>query len=85
MFMLVYMLSCFRCVQLCATPWTVACQTILSVRFSRQEYWSGLPFPSLGDLPPPSIEPASLTSPALESEFFTSSTTWEVVREKDAE
>ena len=40
-----------------ATPWTVACQTPLSIGFSRQEYWSGLPFPSPGDLPNPGIEP----------------------------
>ena len=43
-----------------ATPWTVACQTPLSMGFSRQEYWNGLPFPSLGDLPDPGIEPGSL-------------------------
>ena len=45
--------------------------------FSRQEYWSGLPFPSLGDLPDPGIKPMSLTSPALAGRFFTTSTTWE--------
>ena len=42
-----------------ATPWTVACQTPLSMGFSRQEYWSGLPFPSPGDLPDPGIKPWS--------------------------
>ena len=42
-----------------ATPWTVACQTSLSIGFSRKEYWSGLPFPSLGNLPDPGIESAS--------------------------
>ena len=41
------------------TPWTVACQAHLSMGFSRQEYWSGLPFPSLGDLPNPGIKPRS--------------------------
>ena len=41
------------------TPWTVACQTPLSMEFSRQEYWSGLSFPSPGDLPNPGIEPRS--------------------------
>ena len=41
------------------TPWTVACQAPLSMRFSRQEYWSGLPFPPAGDLPNPGIEPGS--------------------------
>ena len=42
-----------------ATPWTVAHQAPLSVGFSRQEYWSGLPFPSPGDLPNPGIKPGS--------------------------
>ena len=59
-------LSCFSCVQLFATPWTVACQAPLSMGFSRQEYWSGLPCPFPGDLPNPGIKPMSLTSPALE-------------------
>ena len=45
-----------------ATPWTVACQAPLSMRFPRQEYWSGLPFPSPGDLRDPEIEPVSSTS-----------------------
>ena len=48
-------------VQLFATPWTVAHQTPLSMGFSRQEYWSGLPFPSPGDLPNPGIKPRSPT------------------------
>ena len=52
------------CVWLFATPWTVACQAPLSMGFSRQEYWSGLLFPS-PDLPNPGIEPISPTSPAL--------------------
>ena len=51
-----------------ATPWTVACQAPLSMEFSRQEYWSGLPFPPPGDLPDPGVEP---TSPALAGGFFT--------------
>ena len=51
--------------QLSATPWTVARQASLSRRFSRQEYWSGLPFPSPGDLPNSRIEPRS---PALQSD-----------------
>ena len=51
------------------SPWTVACQAPLSVGFSRQEYWSGLP----GDLPNPGIEPVSLTSPTLASRLFTTS------------
>ena len=47
------------------TPWTVACQAPLSVGFSRQEYWRGLPFPSPGDLSDPGIEPRS---PALQAD-----------------
>ena len=54
------MLSCFSCVKLCATLWTVACQVSLSMGFSRKEYWSGLPCPPPGDLPDPKIEPTSL-------------------------
>ena len=50
------------------TPWTIARQVLLSVRFPRQEYWSGLPFPSPGDFLDPGIEP---TSPALAGRFFT--------------
>ena len=57
--------SRFSCVQLCATLRTVACQASLSVGFSRQEQWSGLPCPSPGHLPDPGIEPASLIPPAL--------------------
>ena len=53
-------------VQLFVTPWTVAHQAPLSVGFSRQEYWSGLPFPSPGDLPDPGIKS---TSPALAGEL----------------
>ena len=49
------------------TPWIVACQTFLSMRFPRHEYWSGLPFSSLGDLPNPGIKS---TSPALAGGFF---------------
>ena len=56
-------------VRLFATPWTVAHQTSPSMGFSRQEYWSGLPFPSPGDLPDPGIE---LRSPALEAGTLTS-------------
>ena len=71
------MLSCFSRVQLFASLWTVAHQAPLSVKFSRQEYWSGLPCPPPGDLPDPGMEPKSLMSPALLGEFFTTSTTWE--------
>ena len=54
--------------KLCPTlviPWTVACQAPLSMGFSRQEYWSGLPFPSPRDLPDPGIDPRS---PALQAD-----------------
>ena len=63
------MLSRFSCVQLFATPRTLACQAPLPMGFSRQKYWSGLPCPSLGDLSDPWIEPAYLTSPALAFRF----------------
>ena len=52
------------------TPWTIAYEAPLSMAFSRQEYWSGFPFPSPGDLLDPGIEPASLASPALPGRFF---------------
>ena len=55
-------------------PWTVAHQAPLPMEFSRQEYWSGLPFPITGDLPGPRIEPVDLISPALAGAFFTAST-----------
>ena len=56
-------------VRLFVTPWTVAYQASLSMGFSRQEYWSGLPFPPPGDLPDPGIEPGS---PTLEADALTS-------------
>ena len=71
------MVSRFSHVQLVATLWTIARQASLSMGFSRQKYWSGLPFPSPGDLPNPGIEPESLMSPALAGRFFTTSATWE--------
>ena len=64
-------------IHLFATPWTVAQQASLSMGFSRQQYWSGLPCPLPGDLPDPGIKPTTLTSPALAEGFFTSHTTWE--------
>ena len=60
------MLNCFSFVQLFATLWTVALQDPLSMGFSRQEYWSGLPCPSPGDLSNPGIEPGSPASSALQ-------------------
>ena len=71
----VCMLSSFSCVRLCAHPRTVAHQAPLSMGFSRQEYWSGLPFSSPRELPNPGIEPMSPMSPALAGGFFTTSGT----------
>ena len=59
------------------TTWTVAHQAIVPMEFSRQEYWSGLPFPTPGDLPDLGIESVSLGSPALAGGFFT---TWEALQ-----
>ena len=64
-------------VWLFATPWTVAHQATLSMGFPRQEYWSGLPFPSPGDLPHPGIKPASLRSLPLPVGLLTTNATWE--------
>ena len=74
---LLLLLSRFSHVWLFVTPWTVAHKALLSMGFSRQEYWIKLPFPSSGDLPDPGIEPASLTSSALAGGFFTINVTWE--------
>ena len=71
------LLSRFIRVRICVTPWTVAHQASLSMEFSRQEYWNGLPLPAPGDLPDPRIESESPPSPELAGEFFTTSTTWE--------
>ena len=62
--LLLLLLSRFSRVRLFATPQTVARQALLSMEFSRQEYWSGLPFPSPGDLPDPGIK----GSPALQAD-----------------
>ena len=61
------------------TPWTVAHQAPLSMGFSRQEFWSGLPFPSPGDLPDPGIEPRS---PALQADALTSEPPGKLIMEK---
>ena len=71
------MLSHFSHVQLFVTPWTVVPQIALSMEFSRQQYWSGLPSPPPGDHSDPEIEPVSLMPPALAGGFFNTSTTWE--------
>ena len=70
-------LRCFSPVWLSVTPWNVNCQDPLSMRFSRQEYWSGFPCFSPGNLLDPGIEPTSLESLALAGGFFTTSATWE--------
>ena len=62
------------------TPWTVAHQAPLSLGFPMQEYWSGLPFPSPGDLPNPGIEPASPVCPALVGRFFTAAPSGKMVK-----
>ena len=62
-------LNHFSRVRLFGTIWTVACQATLSMGFSRQEYWSGLSFPSPGDLPNPGIEPRF---PAFQADALTS-------------
>ena len=69
-------LSVLTCVLLFVTPWTVARQASVSMEFSRQEYWSGLPLPTPVDLSNPGIEPVSLGSLAMAGGFFASSATW---------
>ena len=71
------MLSRFNPVRLSVSLWTVVLQAPQSMGFSRQEYWSGLPYPPPRNLPDPGIKPASLISPALAGRFFTTSATWE--------
>ena len=61
-------------VWLFAAPWTVACQGSLPMEFSRQRFWSGVPFATPGDLPNPRSKPTSLESPTLTGGFFTTST-----------
>ena len=69
--LLMCMPSHFSYVWLFATLWTIACQAPLSMQSSRQEYWSGLPFPSPGSLPNPGIKPVSPASPDIGRWFFT--------------
>ena len=71
-------LSRFSHIRLFATLWTVALQAPMSMGFSKQEYWSGLPY-SPRDLPDSGIEPMSLMSPTLAGEFYTTSTTWKAL------
>ena len=69
MLLLLLLLSRFSHVRLCATPWTIAHQAPLSIRFPRQEYWSGLPFLSPRDLPDPGIKTGC---PALQADSLPS-------------
>ena len=75
------MLSPFGHAQFFATLRAIAHQAPLFIGFSRQEYWSGLPFPPPGDLPDPGLEPLFLVSPALAGGFFTTNATWEGFRD----
>ena len=70
------------CVQLSKTLWTVVSWVPMSMEFSRQGYWSRLPFPSSENLSDPGTELASLVSPAMAGWFFTTSTTWEALEKK---
>ena len=73
-------ISCKRvisCVWLFEAPWTILCQGPLSMEFSRQKYWSRLPFPTLGDLPDSGIKLATFASPALTGGVITTSATCE--------
>ena len=73
---LMCMLSCFSRVRLFVTLWTIASQDSLTMGFSEQEYWNGLPIPTPGCLPDPRIEPVS---PALAGRFFITGATWEAL------
>ena len=64
-------------IKLFITPWTIVCQAPLSMEFSREEYWSGLPFSAPRDLPDPGIQPTFLVSLALAGRFFYHCATWE--------
>ena len=79
--LVIYLCICAKSLQLyltlCNPKGTVACQAPLSMGFSRQEYWSGLPHLPPGDLPDPGIKPMSLMSPTLAGRFFTANATWE--------
>ena len=66
--MLLLRVCMLSCVRFFKAPWTAACQAPLPTEFSRQEHWSGLPFPSAGDLLDPGMEPASPASPALQAD-----------------
>ena len=78
------MQSPFNRIQLFVTPWTVARQAPLSMRFSRQEYWRGLPCPPPGDLPDPGIKSVFLTFPALVGGFFSTEPPGKLFAEAEA-
>ena len=81
-------LSRFICVRLFVTLWTLACQALLSMGLSRQDYWSGLPYPSPGNLPDPGIESLSLMFSEIAGGFcaclfvFTTTVTWEATKKQ---
>ena len=64
---------------LCETPWTAGRQWLLSMEFSRQDYWIRMSFPPPGHLPNPGTEPKSLVSPALAGRFFTTEQSWKSI------
>ena len=68
------------CVQLSVVLWTVACHVPLPMEFFKQEYWSGVPFPTSGDLPDPETEPTSLESLASAGRFFPTTAAWEALQ-----
>ena len=72
------LLNCFSLVCLFATLWTKTHRDLLSMRFSRQEYWSGLLYPPPGDLPKPEVQSASFTTPELAGKFLITRAAWEV-------
>ena len=71
------------CIRIFETAWTIAHQAPLSLEFSRQEYWSRLPFPSPGHLPDPKIKPTSLAYSVMAGGCFTTSFTWEAPVKND--
>ena len=74
-----HLCMCAKSLQSCLTLYNPMDCSLLSMGFSWQEYWSGLPCSSLGDVPDPGIKPVSLMSPALAGRFFTTSTSWEAL------
>ena len=73
------MLSYFSCVLLFVILWTLACQAPLSIRFSRKEYWNGLPCPPPWDLPDTGVEPVSFKSPTLKADSLSTESPWKPI------